>query len=277
MMHAAESQAEKAFMIDGTGAFAEGLRKRNIEWQPPGISTVQYLMRQGIMETKPLLAHCVTVDDQDIETIRSAGASVAHCPKSNAKLHHGRAPFAKFLNASVKAGFGSDSVASNNNCDIIEEARFALLSARGSDTRADSITLNAETALFTATLGGARALGVDNQVGSLTEGLQADLTVVGLDDIHQQPVKDPIHTLIFSSSGHDVRMTMVAGKEVYRDGQVVAADELALTSRREISTPKKRMSSRQVSSCYCSPLLLAVFVFSRPRHARPKTGLINLR
>src|SRR5205085_6495830 len=110
-----------------------------------------------VLEAKPLLAHCVTVDDDDIQTIKSAGASIAHCPKSNAKLRHGRAPFAKFLAAGVNVGIGSDSVASNNNCDILEEARFATLLSRVS---ADAV-VTAEQALFIATLGGARALGLD--------------------------------------------------------------------------------------------------------------------
>ena len=231
MMHAAESQAEKSLMLEGTGAFADSFRQRNIEWETPGISTIQYLARHGVMETKPLLAHCITVDGDDIETIHAKGASVAHCPKSNAKLRHGRAPLAKFLAGDLKVGIGSDSVASNNKCDILEESRFALLSARASETATATESLNAETMLFAATLGGARALALDHEIGALREGMQADLTVVRLDGAHQQPFTNPVDALIFSSSGGDVRMTMVAGKEIYRDGQVVTADELALTSQ----------------------------------------------
>jgi cytosine/adenosine deaminase-related metal-dependent hydrolase len=252
MMHAAESQAEKSFMLEGTGAFAEGLRKRHIEWKAPRISTIQYLAQHGVMETKPLLAHCITVDDQDIEVIRVSHASIAHCPKSNAKLRHGRAPFARFLETDLKVGIGSDSVASNNTCDILEEARFATLLARMSEARplgrATSAGLNAEAtvalpdgrasdtvtgeqALFAATLGGARALGLDDQIGALKEGMQADLTVVQLDGAHQQPITNPVDTLIFSSSGRDVRMTMVAGKEVYRHSAVTTANESELRSQ----------------------------------------------
>ena len=239
MMHAAESQAEKSLLLDGTGPFAEGLRKRNIDWQAPGISTIQYLTVQDIMETQPLLAHCITLDDQDIETIRHAGASVAHCPKSNAKLRHGRAPFAKLIGAHLKVGLGSDSVASNNNCDILEEARFAILVARGSSptvregvSSTDALAqINPDRALFAATLGGARALGLDQEIGSLLEGKQADLTVVGLDGAHQHPVSNPVDALIFSSSGRDVRMTMVAGKEVFRDGSITTVDQAELSSR----------------------------------------------
>jgi cytosine/adenosine deaminase-related metal-dependent hydrolase len=231
MMHAAESPAERSLMIEGTGAFADGLRKRNIEWEVPRSSTIQYLARHGLMATRPLLAHCITVDDQDIETIHANGASIAHCPRSNAKLRHGRAPFAKFLEAELKVGLGSDSVASNNNCDILEEARFAVLAARSADSGARADTLNAEAMLFAATLGGARALGLDHEIGSLRAGMQADLAVIGLDGVHQQPITNPADALIFSSSGRDVRMTMVAGKEICRDGQVAGIDANALFPR----------------------------------------------
>ena len=256
MMHAAESEAERLFMFEGTGPFAEGLRARGIDWQGQKVSTIEYLARHRVLEARPLLAHCITVNDADIETIRRAGAGVAHCPKSNAKLRHGRAPFGKFLTANLNLGLGSDSVASNNNCDILEEARFATLLARVSearpsgrastetqttseedstrvalpDGRASDMT-SATQALFAATLGGARALGLDDQIGALAEGMQADLIAVALDGAHQQPATNPLDALIFSSSGRDVRMTMVAGKEVYRNDRVMTASEAELQTQ----------------------------------------------
>src|SRR3954466_2347439 len=130
MMHAAESEAERLFVTEGAGAFAEGLRKRGIEWRAPGLSTIQHLEQCGVLAAKPLLAHCINVDDKDLETIKANDAAIAHCPKSNAKLGHGHAPFTDFLRHGLKVGFGSDSVASNNTCDILEEARFATLLAR---------------------------------------------------------------------------------------------------------------------------------------------------
>jgi 5-methylthioadenosine/S-adenosylhomocysteine deaminase len=250
MMHAAESHAEKAFMLDGLGRLAEGLQARGIEWQAPGISTIEYLARHGILETRPLLAHCINVKDSDLELIKQSGAGIAHCPKSNAKLGHGRAPFQNFLAHGVNVGLGSDSVASNNTCDMIEEARFATLLARldlDVSPRVSKGVLsvppavaggfsnspNAEDALFAATLGGARALGLENLIGALAEGMQADVTVVSLNGAHQEPVRDPADALVFSSSGRDVVLTMVAGKEIYRDGHVSAIDEGELRSRSE--------------------------------------------
>jgi 5-methylthioadenosine/S-adenosylhomocysteine deaminase len=248
MMHAAESQAEVSLMLNATGAFADGLRARGIAWHAPGISTIQHLEQRGILETKPLLAHCVTVDDSDIELIGKHEASIAHCPKSNAKLGHGRAPFAKFVAADLKVGFGSDSVASNNNCDILEEARFATLVGRLSgtdfslcDDSPSQTEVYAMQALFAATLGGARALGLDNHIGALAPGMQADLIAVGLDGAHQQPVHDPADALIFSSSGRDVRLTMVAGKEIYRDGVLTTIDQSKLLER--LNTIRSKIDS----------------------------------
>jgi cytosine/adenosine deaminase-related metal-dependent hydrolase len=255
MMHAAESQAERLLMREGVGPFAEGLKARGIEWHAPGISTIEYLDRHGILQTKPLLAHCINVDDRDLDLIKQAGGGIAHCPKSNIKLGHGRAPFSNFISQGLNVGLGSDSVASNNICDILEEARFATLLARldrdsnplvingsglSSDTEAiraladgrATTLVTAEQSLFAATLGGARVLGLDDQIGSLAEGMQADVAVVGLDGPHQQPVRNPADTLLFSSSGRDVLMTMVAGKEIYRDGKV-GADESEYQTRLE--------------------------------------------
>jgi len=248
MMHAAESQAEKLLLLEGRGAFADGLKRRGIDWHAPRISTVAYLQRQGVLETKPLLAHCIDVNETDLDLIKQSGAAIAHCPKSNAKLGHGCAPFAQFISQGITVGLGSDSVASNNTCDILEEARFATLIARldwgrsprvrkdpGSFDFGDGIVdlpnsqknapVTAEQALFAATLDGARALGIDEQVGALAEGMQADIVVVDLSGAHQQPISNPADALVFSSSGRDVLLTMVAGKEIYRHRRVSASEE----------------------------------------------------
>jgi 5-methylthioadenosine/S-adenosylhomocysteine deaminase len=215
MMHAAESEAEDQFLRAGCGPFAEGLARRSIEWKAPAVSTIQYLKQIGILDTRPLLAHCIRIDDADIEMLRDSGAKVAHCPKSNAKLGHGRAPFAKMIEAGITVGLGSDSVASNNTCDILEEARFATLMARAAGAR-----ITAEDALKVATFG-----------GELKEGAPADLAVVSLTGVHQVPSYDPVATLIFASSGRDVILTVVAGSEVYRTGRVSNVDEDRLRAR----------------------------------------------
>lgn len=232
MMHAAETAMESSLLRDGSGPFAEGLSRRGIDWKTPGVSTIQYLNARGILQTRPLLAHCINVDDADIETIRETEARVAHCPKSNAKLGHGVAPFTKFLDAGITVGLGSDSVASNNTCDLLEEARFALLTARSESASAiRPRELSAAELLQTVTAGGARAVGLDGQIGELREGLQADFAVVSLGGAHQIPSYDPESTLIFGSSGRDVGLTVAAGREVYRDGRITTVDEDRLRAR----------------------------------------------
>ena len=245
MMHAAESQAEKQFLRDGAGPFAEGLKTRGIDCHAPGASTIRYLHDHGVLDTRPLLAHCINVDDADLKLIKDAGAGIAHCPKSNAKLRHGRAPFASFIAQGINVGLGSDSVASNNVCDMIEEARFATLIARLTNQQSSEVNegilagaqadglVSAQQSLFAATLGGARALGLDDQVGALHEGLQADVAIVNLDGLRHQPVRDPQDALVFSASGTDVVLTMVAGREIYRHQQVLSVDETDLRRRFE--------------------------------------------
>lgn len=232
MIHAAESEAEDELLKHGRGIFAESLARRGIEWRSPLMSPVQYLSTRGLLALRPLLAHCVRVDAADIETITEARASIAHCPKSNLKLGHGHAPFDKFRD--IPKGFGSDSVASNNTCDILEEARFATLLARlnrGEASGGGGEMYTGRHALMDATHGGARALGYEEQLGTLNSGAEADLTIVNLDGAHQVPVHDPADALIFSSSARDVALTMVAGREVYRDGAVTTVDEERLRMR----------------------------------------------
>jgi cytosine/adenosine deaminase-related metal-dependent hydrolase len=222
-IHAAESPEEDELMRHGTGFFTTVYEKFGVDWKSPMCSSIEFLSQTGMLETRPLLAHCITVTDSDIGIILSSGASVAHCPKSNAKFGHGTAPFERLVNANIAVGLGSDSVASNNLCDMLEEARFAAFAARNRPGRMRFVL--AKEVLETATIGGARALGLDDKIGSLEPGKQADITAISLNQIAQQPVTDIHAVLVFASNARDVRMTMVAGREVYRDGIVNGVDE----------------------------------------------------
>ncbi|HEX8458303.1 MAG TPA: amidohydrolase family protein [Pyrinomonadaceae bacterium] len=245
MIHAAESADEDELLKHGRGTFAESLAARGIEWRSPRMSPIQYLSTRGVLSSATLLAHCVRVDASDIETIKEAQAAVAHCPKSNLKLGHGHAPFAEM--SELRRGFGSDSVASNNTCDLLEEARFATLLARlpphvareehSHEAREKQLNrqngelYSAEHALADATRGGARALGYEGRTGALVPGHEADLAVVKLDGAHQIPVYEPARSLVFSSTARDVTLTLIAGREVYRDGRVPTVDEEHLRAR----------------------------------------------
>ncbi len=211
-IHAAEAAEEMALLTTGEGFFTEVFEKYGVEWHSPHCSPIEYLERLGVLSARPLLAHCVAVSDTDIERIAANGASVAHCPKSNAKFGHGWAPFEAMLDADIAVGLGSDSVASNNLCDMLEESRFAALAARNRPDSKHFIT--AKDALETATLGGARSLGLDHLIGTLEVGKQADLAVVSLDHAAQTPVNDIYAALVFSSNARDVVCTVVGGKVI---------------------------------------------------------------
>ena len=232
-IHAAESRGEQQLMQDGTGFFADLYEKFGAEWTSPRCSSIEYLERTGILQNKPLLAHCVTASDTDLELINSTGSSVAHCPKSNAKFGHGWAPLERMLDIGIDVGLGSDSVASNNMCDIIDEARFAALGARNRD--GSSRFIGGREMLAAATLGGAKALGLDAEIGSLEVGKQADIAVVSLAGVAHGPVNDVHSAIVFSSSSRDVVFTMVAGRVVYSSG------ETRLVDRRELSNELERI------------------------------------
>ncbi len=212
-IHVAESQAEHELLTSGTGFFVNVFEKYGVKWQSPHSTPIEYLERLGVLSARPLLAHCVTASDDDIQRIADNGATVAHCPKSNAKFGHGAAPFEKLLDAGIAVGLGSDSVASNNVCDLLEEARFASLTAR--NRLGSKRFISAREILETATIGGARALQLGDQIGSIEPGKQADLAVVALSHTAQQPIADIHAALVFASNARDVQRTIVAGKTVY--------------------------------------------------------------
>ncbi|MEO5859545.1 MAG: amidohydrolase family protein [Pyrinomonadaceae bacterium] len=215
-IHAAESSDEDDLLQRGEGLFSEFASRAGLEWNSPHCTPIEYLERLGVLSTRPLLAHCVTVSESDIKKIKSNGAKIAHCPKSNAKFGHGYAPFERFLDSGIAVGLGSDSVASNNVCDLLEESRFAALVARNRPDR--QRFLSAREVLEAATLGGAKALGLDLLIGTLEPGKQADIAVISLDHKAQNPLHDIYATLAFSSNGRDVLATLVAGRHLYSRG-----------------------------------------------------------
>jgi 5-methylthioadenosine/S-adenosylhomocysteine deaminase len=221
-VHIAESRAEHELVVEGRGVFAEALRRRGIPVAPSARSPVALLEEQGVLGERTLLIHCVRLDAEDIATIARHGAAVAHCPASNAKLGHGIAPLCELLAAGVRVGLGSDSVASNNRMDIAEEARLAILMQCA--RIGDPTCIDSRAALELATLGGARALGLDAETGSLEPGKAADLAAFPLSDERGTPLIDPIAALLFALAGRRASFVAVAGRVLVRDGRVLGED-----------------------------------------------------
>ena len=220
-LHVAEAEVESQLVEGGRGRFADGLRARGIEIRPRAKSSVELLGRLGVLDARPLLIHCVRLNDEDIERIARAGCSVAHCPAANAKLGHGIAPVRELLDAGVRVGVGSDSVASNNRVDLLDEARLAALMQRARLARHDALTTH--EALRMATLGGAEALGLDDRIGSLEPGKDADLAAFSLAAPRATPVHDPEAAALYALHGDDARFVTVAGRVLVRDGRLVGS------------------------------------------------------
>ncbi len=185
-----------------------------------------YLDRLGFWAPTTLAAHGVWVSPDEVAMLAARGIGVSHNPESNMKLASGTAPVLDYLRAGVTVGLGTDGAASNNDLDMFEAMRQAALLHKliSRDPRA----LSARTALQLATIGGARALGLGDRIGSLEPGKLADLIAVRTDHPRQVPMYDPISHLVYTTHGDDVRLTMVNGRVLMRDGRVESLDEAAV-------------------------------------------------
>ncbi|MGH7664078.1 MAG: amidohydrolase family protein [Gemmatimonadaceae bacterium] len=221
-IHVAESEAEDDLIRRGRGPFADLLTRRSIGIARRAGSPVELLARTGVLATHPLLIHCVRAGAADLDLIAAAGSAIAHCPASNAKLGHGIASVTDMLARGIPVGLGSDSVASNNRMDILDEARLAVLFQRARLAEHDA--LSAEQALEMATLGGARALGLERVTGSLEVGKDADIAAFALAGARGTPVTDPVAAAVFAIAGNDASLVAVGGRVIARRGRVFGAD-----------------------------------------------------
>jgi 5-methylthioadenosine/S-adenosylhomocysteine deaminase len=223
-VHIAESPAEQLFVRDGSGPFADRLRARGIDVAPQARSPIALLDEAGVLAARPLLIHVIQADDQDFARIADAGASIVHCPISNAKLGHGIAPLDRMLAYGIATGLGTDSVASNDRMDLLGEARQATLLQSLRLGAPDALTAHAALAL--ATRGGAEALGLGARIGTLEVGKDADLAAFPLDHDDAQPLFDPAVALVHVLAGKVAAVLVtVEGEELVQQGAVVPGDE----------------------------------------------------
>ncbi len=187
-----------------------------------GATPIGYLDRAGVLDERTLLAHSVWVDDADIAIIAERGAGISHNPESNMKLASGVAPVARMLAAGICVGLGSDGCASNNDMDLFYGMDIAAKLQKA--VRGDPTVLPAPAALRMATIGGARALGLDHQIGSLEPGKQADLIVIDTRVPHLTPMHHPASAVVYAAKGSDVHTVMVGGRLLMRNRQLQTLD-----------------------------------------------------
>jgi 5-methylthioadenosine/S-adenosylhomocysteine deaminase len=189
-------------------------------------SVVAYLDSLGFLGPGVVAAHAIWVNDADIAILKSRGVGVSHNPESNMKLASGVAPVLGYLAADVPIGVGTDGAASNNDLDMFEAMRVASLLQKVTSNSPTAVS--AKTALQMATIGGARALGMERQIGSLEQGKRADVIIVGMSAARQTPMYDPISHLVYVTRGDDVQTTIVNGKVLMRNRKVVTLDRAAV-------------------------------------------------
>jgi cytosine/adenosine deaminase-related metal-dependent hydrolase len=212
--HLAESEAEQEWLAHGTGTMTRAAGDLLVA--PAGRTGVRMLAENGLLGPSVLAAHCVYVDHEEIALLAEHGTAIAHCPRSNAVLGCGAAPLAALLAAGARVGLGTDSPASTPSFDMFEEMRAAVYTARARERRPDA--LSASAALELATLGAARALGLEDETGSLAAGKRADLAVVSLAGSPFLPWEEPTTAVVFGGSPDRVLVTLVAGEVRYEEG-----------------------------------------------------------
>jgi len=186
------------------------------------MTPVQYLDSIGILNANTLLAHCVWIDDHDIEIIAKRNAKISHNPESNMKLAAGVAPVPRCLDSGITVGLGTDGCASNNNLDLFQEM----------DTTAklhkvvshDPTVMDAKSVIIMATIAGAKAIGLGNKIGSIEVGKQADLIIIDTNKPHLTPLYNPVSHIVYAAQGSDLRDVIVAGKILVRNRKLLTLD-----------------------------------------------------
>lgn len=221
--HAAETRAERA---DIEGRY--------------GLSVIRHMDRHGLLGRSTLLAHCVHVDDEEIDLIAGSGSVVVHNPLSNLKLGSGVAPVRRMLESGVRLALGTDGAVSGNDLDMWLAMRLAATLPKGFSMRADAVS-PAEV-LRMATLGGAEALGKGSELGSLEAGKRADFLLLDVTAVHAAPMFDPVSHLVYCAGRADVRDVYVGGRLVVADGSLAAMDIGPVLERVREMAPRIRAS-----------------------------------
>lgn len=187
-----------------------------------GKRNLAYLRAVGLAAPHVVLAHCVHLDEDELEILRATGTHVAHCPSSNLKLASGIAPVTEMLKRSISVSLGADGAPCNNRLDMFTEMRTAALLQK---VLHGSEALPALGALRMATINGARALGLAEKIGSIEVGKRADLTLLNLHRLHTMPQPELLSTIVYAAAASNVETVIIDGRIVLRDGRLLTVDE----------------------------------------------------
>jgi 5-methylthioadenosine/S-adenosylhomocysteine deaminase len=190
---------------------------------------IERLRRLGLVGPRLVAVHAVHLDEHELDLFARESVSVAHCPSSNMKLASGIAPVAAMRRRAIRVGLGTDGAASNNRLDMLNEMRTAALLAKAAS--GDACAVNAHEALEMATLEGARALGLDHEIGSIMPGKSADLAAVELSSLETLPCFDPVSHLTYAAGREHVTHVWVQGEPRLAEGRLTGLDEEDLRAR----------------------------------------------
>lgn len=194
-----------------------------------GMRPFKRLQQMDLLGPDFIAVHMTQLTDEEIEAYALSGGSVVHCPESNLKLASGFCPVAKLLAAGVNVALGTDGAASNNDLDLLGEMRTAALLAKGIANDASAVP--AATALRMATLNGAKALGLEQETGSLRAGKSADIVAIDMGDIETLPMFDPISDIVYAASRHQVTEVWVSGRQLLKQRELTTLDLADVTRR----------------------------------------------
>lgn len=191
--------------------------------QQTEMTPVKYLRKIGLLDSHTIAAHCVHLSPEDIEIMSNAHTSISHCPKSNLKLSSGIAKCYDYIQAGINVTIATDGSASNNNLDMVEELRLASLLSKAVSNNPEA--MNARQILQSATINGAKALGLDKVTGSLEVGKDADLILIDQHNTNMEPVYDEYSAIVYAMNSYNVKSSMVHGRWIMKDRIVLHIDE----------------------------------------------------
>src|SRR5437588_4174085 len=222
-MHLAEVEADKIYLNERYG-----------------LSPVYYAESVGLLGPRTVLVHMVWLNQDDIEKLAATRTSVSHNPSSNSKLASGVCKVPQMLASGVNVALGCDGGPSNNDYDMIREMKLAAIIHKAVTN--DPLIVPAETVLEMATINGARALGLEHEIGSLEAGKKADFVVIDLNRLHTTPSMNPVSTLVYAATGGEVDIVVVDGQIIVKQGQLLTMDEDEVMdqARQHANAPYKR-------------------------------------